>query len=150
MSYNINKTALVDSGFWIALLDERDQHYGEAQENAEKLLNLRYIFPWPVFYETLRTRFVRRPLAVRKFESFLKRPNAIYLDDAKYRTDALEITLSDGAQSGRAFSLVDNVLRMIIEDMTVRVDYVFTFNTRDFVDVCHGRPVEMIGAGRQD
>ena len=88
MSYSINKTALVDSGFWIAFLDERDEHYMEAQQKAETLLHLRYIFPWPILYETLRTRFVRRPLAVRKFESFLKRPNTTYLEDAKYRMDA--------------------------------------------------------------
>jgi predicted nucleic acid-binding protein len=144
MSYNINKTALVDSGFWIALLDERDQHYEEAQQKAETLFHLHYIFPWPILYETLRTRFVRRPLAVRKFESFLKRPNTTYLEDAKYRTNALAKTLSDRPHGVRAFSLVDNVLRMIIADTTVRVDYVLTFNTGDFVDVCRQRDVEMI------
>ena len=144
MSYSINKTALVDSGFWIALLDERDEHYKEAQQKAETLLHLRYIFPWPILYETLRTRFVRRPLAVRKFESFLKRPNTTYLEDAKYRMDALAATLSDRPQGGRAFSLVDNVLRMIISDMSVRVDYVLTFNVGDFADVCRRRQVEMI------
>jgi predicted nucleic acid-binding protein len=144
MSYSINKTALVDSGFWIALLDKRDRYYEEAQQKAETLFHLHYIFPWPILYETLRTRFVRRPLAVRKFETFLKRPNATYLEDSKYRMDALTETLSDRPQGGRALSLVDNVLRMIIADTSVKVDYVFTFNAGDFVDVCKRRQVEMI------
>jgi predicted nucleic acid-binding protein len=144
MSYRINKTALVDSGFWIALLDQRDQHHREAQEKAESLFHLRYIFPWPILYETLRTRFVRRPIAVRKFETFLKRPNATYLEDSKYRIDALAATLSQRGKDGRALSLVDNVLRMIIADATVKVDCVFTFNARDFADVCSRSQVEII------
>jgi len=144
MRHSINKVALVDSGFWIALLDKRDQHYDEAQQKAEMLLDLHYIFPWPILYETLRTRFVRRPLAVRKFEFFLKRPSTTYLEDARYREAALSATLSEGRPSGRVFSLVDNVLRMIIADRTVRVDCVFTFNKRDFIDVCNRRGVDMI------
>jgi len=145
MSYSINKTALVDTGFWIAILDERDQHHSEALNKAETVFEFRYlIFPWPILYETLGTRLVRRPLAVRKFESFLKRPNTIYLDDTKYRLEALEATLSDRGQARQALSLVDNLLRRIILDTSVRVDYVLTFNTGDFIDVCRRRQVEML------
>ncbi|MCA1961078.1 MAG: hypothetical protein LDL33_09790 [Desulfomonile sp.] len=144
MRHSINKVALVDSGFWIALLDKRDEHYDEAQQKAEMLLDLHHVFPWPILYETLRTRFVRRPLAVRKFKFFLKRPGMTYLEDDKYRESALSATLSEGRPSGRVFNLVDNILRMIIADTTVRVDCVFTFNKRDFIDVCNRRGVEMI------
>jgi len=144
MRHSINKVALVDSGFWIALLDKRDQHYDEAQQKAEMLLDLRYVLPWPILYETLRTRFVRRPLAVGKFKSFLKRPGTTFLEDAKYRAAALSDTLAERPPSGRVFSLVDNVLRMIIADTTVKVDCVFTFNKRDFIDVCSRRGVEIV------
>ncbi|AFM26478.1 hypothetical protein [Desulfomonile tiedjei] len=144
MSYRIGRTALVDTGFWISLLDKRDPHYTEAQPKAERLFRFHCIFPWPILYETLRTRYVRRPLAVRKFESFLKRPGATLLDDTKYRDEALTVTLEDELRGGRGLSLVDNVLRMIIEDPAVRVDCIFTFNTGDFVDVCTKHRVEMI------
>jgi predicted nucleic acid-binding protein len=144
MSYDVNKTALVDSGFWYALLDQRDQHFEEAQQKAEKLLSLRYVIPWPILYESLCTRFVSRPLVMRKFEAFLKRPNAVYLDDHKYKHEALERTLSMSGRGRSSLSLVDNVLRMIIDDVNVRVNCIFTFNRRDFVDVCVPRNVELI------
>lgn len=144
MSYNINKTAIVDSGFWIALMDERDEHYKDAQQKADVLLSLRYIVPWPTLYETLRTRFTRRPAAIRKFEAFLKRPNARLLDDMDYKNKALEMTLGMPSREGRSLSLVDHVLRMIIGDTNIRVHCIFTFNRRDFLDVCVRRNVEII------
>jgi predicted nucleic acid-binding protein len=144
MSYNINRIALVDSGFWYALLDERDSYYRDAQSRADMLLNLRYMIPWPILYETLCTRFTRRPLVIRKFEGLLKRPNAVVLDDKKYRNDALERTLSDAGKGGRAFSLVDNVLRGIMGDGSVRVNCLLTFNPGDFSDLCVRRQIELL------
>ena len=144
MSYNIHKKALVDSGFWYALLDEREQHYADAQNKAEVLLSLRYLIPWPTLYETLHTRFTTRHLIMRKFESFLKRPNAEFLDDHPYKDKALELTLAMAGRSKSSPSLVDNVLRMIIEDSNVKVDAVFTFNRRDFTEICARRNIELM------
>jgi hypothetical protein len=123
------------------MLDERDQHHNEAQTYAEAMLGLRFILPWPILYETLCTRFVRRPLTIRKFEFFLKRPNAVLLDDASYREAALEATLSS---AGRRYSMVDNVLRLVLEDTNIRVKYLFSFNRADFFDICTNRHIEMI------
>jgi predicted nucleic acid-binding protein len=144
MSYNINKIALVDSGFWIALLEERDQHYKEAQSKADMLLGMMYLLPWPILYETLRTRFTRRPLVIHKFEGFLKRANALILDDQKYREDALIRTLSEASTKKRTISLVDNVLRGIIGDVSVRINCLFTFNPGDFADLCGRRQIELL------
>jgi predicted nucleic acid-binding protein len=141
MTRRSNLVALVDSGFWYACLDKSDQHYKDAQTYAELILGYRYVIPWPTLYETLCTRYVRNPLLVRKFEFFLKRPNAILLDDAPYKELALETTLSG---VGRGYSIVDNVLRMILEDGNVRVQCLFTFNRSDFYDICYRRDIEMI------
>jgi len=144
MSYNINRIALVDSGFWIALLEERDPHHKDAQSKADALLEMKYLLPWPILYETLRTRFTRRAWLVHKFEGFLKRPNAVILDDKKYRNDALDQTLSDASTGKRTISLVDNVLRGIIGDVSVRINCLFTFNPGDFADLCGRRQIELL------
>lgn len=141
MTVNSSKTVLVDTGFWIALLDERDEHFEAAQTKAALLLEYRYILPWPILYETLRTRLVRNELRLKKFERFLKRPNANFLEDGKYREKALEVTLSK--PKGSCLSLDDSLLREIIDDRAVRIHYLFTFNVRDFADVCRARNVEI-------
>ena len=136
--------ALVDSGFWYAVLTEKDEHHRDARSKEEQLLSLRYILPWPTLYETLRTRLTRRPLAVVKFQDYLKHPNAELLDDSLYKSLALEITLSAANRRGRGFSLVDNVLRLILDDVNIKVDCLFTYNVADFFDVCRRRRVEIV------
>lgn len=144
MSRPLNRIALVDTGFWYAVFDERDQHYRDAQAKVGLLMKFQYVLPWPVLYETLGTRFIRRPLYIKKFEEFLKRPNAVLLDDAKYKSQALECTLLSAGGRERAFSLVDNVLRLIIEDRNVKLHCLFSFNHSDFVDVCVRRQIELM------
>ena len=107
-------------------------------------MGCRHVLPWPVLYETLRTRFIRRPLQVQRFESFLKRPNAVLLDDGAYKRQALDNTLSSARGRERAFSLVDNVLRLIIEDRNVKLHCLFSFNPTDFADVCARRQIEIV------
>ena len=144
MSRPHNRIALIDTGFWYAVFDQRDQHYEAAQNKVDLLTQFRYVLPWPVLYETLCTRFIRRPLYIRKFESFLKRPNAVLLDDAEYKQRALDCTLSSTDGGRRPFSLVDNVLRLIIEDRNVRLHCLFSFNHADFADVCARRQIEIV------
>jgi predicted nucleic acid-binding protein len=145
MSRNLGKTALVDTGFWIALLHKRDQHHEDALRKSEILRDLDYILPWPTLYETLNTRLARRPDLVRQFVSgFLKRPNARIWDDRPYRNAALEKTLSHDVTKKLHPSLVDNVLREIIADKNVKLACLFTFNIGDFADVCWRRNLEVI------
>jgi predicted nucleic acid-binding protein len=139
------KTAIVDSGFWIALLDKRDKHHADAIAKSQVLHNLAYIVPWPTLYETLNTRFVRRPdMAGRFAASFLKRPNAVIFDDSRHREPALENTLSDKLIRKRPLSLVDNILREIIADKNISLNCLFTFNVGDFADICERRNLEII------
>jgi len=144
MSYHVPKTALVDSCFWYALFESTDQYAKDARGKAAQLDSFRSIIvPWPVLYETLATKNTRtanRRSLLTQFESILNSSKVVRLDDSKYRDQALSATW----QPGREFSLVDNVLRLIIEDVNVKVDCIFTYNAGDFVDVCKKYQVEMI------
>lgn len=55
MSRTSNNTLLVDSGFFFALFDPRDQHHAAAREKQEWLETLAVIMPWPILYETINT-----------------------------------------------------------------------------------------------
>jgi predicted nucleic acid-binding protein len=144
MRLNIPRTALVDTGYWHALFYERDTHHVEAVTKSERLLQLRYIIPWPVMYETFGTRLSRRPLAVRAFEAILKTPNAVKVDDSKYREEALTIALDSKKPHPNMLSAVDSVLRLMIDDPSMRIDCMYTFNQGDFQDICIKRNVQML------
>ena len=55
------KNLLLDSGFWYAFYDARDQYHEEATHFTEYLEFYNLLIPWPSLYETLDTRFVRHP-----------------------------------------------------------------------------------------
>jgi len=46
-----------------------------------------------------------------------------------------------GLQSYRALSLVDRILRALLEDPDVHLDGLWTFNPGDFADVCQPRNI---------
>jgi predicted nucleic acid-binding protein len=144
MKSKLRRTALVDTCFWYALFKENDRYHQNARDNVDVLFNLYYIVPWPTLYETLNTTITKYPEKVLGFEKFLKRPNAILLDDSKYKAIALEAIFTVSNTGKYSCSLVDNILRMIIEDIDVRVDCIFTFNQRDFIDICRKRKVELL------
>ena len=144
MSRRLDRIALVDTSFWYAAFTEADQHFNDAQAKLEQLMNLKYVLPWPVLYETVNSRFLQDALRIRKFDSFLKRPNAVLLDDAKYKWQALERTLSLAAGHRRRCSLVDNILRLVIEDVSVRIQCLFSYDHRDFRDICVRRRIELV------
>ena len=57
----MSKNLLLDSGFWYALYDVRDPFHERANTFATYLDFYTLVIPWPSLYETLNTRFVRRP-----------------------------------------------------------------------------------------
>lgn len=119
--------ALVDTGLWYALFDRHDQHHNEAKGKAEILSALRVVLPWPTLYETLRTKFVRNAVAVGAFERFLKAPNIVYLDDSPFRHAAVELALESSLRQRRPLSMVDCLIRLLLEDVNTRIDYLATF-----------------------
>ena len=82
---------LVDTGFLFALYEPRDEHHSKAVEKSEWLDLLPVTLPWPVLYETVNTRFSRRPATMARFDALVQRPGTELLDNAAYRADAYRI-----------------------------------------------------------
>ncbi len=134
---------LADTGVWYGIFDNRDSRYNEAQSKLEYFELFRIIIPWPTAYETLRTRFVRNKPALKQFDSFLKTHQIIYLDDSVYRDDAFEFAIESSLR-GRPLSMVDCLLRLIIDDPGTKIDYLLTFNKPDFTDICKKNRIEIL------
>src|SRR5271170_2714845 len=126
------------------MFDRRDPYHDEATAKVELLDVLQLVLPWPTIYETLRTKFVRNSMALGQFERFLKKPNVTYLDDSPFRDAAFEMALESSLRQGRPLSMVDCLIRLLLEDMNTRVEYLLTLNGRDFEDVCRRKGVEII------
>ena len=139
-----NDTLLVDSGFFFALFNPRDQHHGDACEKQEWLETLSVVVPWPILYETINTRFVRRPETIVRFESILRSHDTVLLDDSPYRLDAYEDVFAQAKAKRNAMSLVDAVLCAILADTNVRIDAMLTFNSIDFGNICSVQRVELL------
>jgi predicted nucleic acid-binding protein len=136
--------AIVDTGVWLAIFDEKEEHYKEGQEKVEILNRLQVLIPWPTMYETLRTKFVNKTIALKQFEKFLKSSEVIYLDDLPYRDVAFQLSFVCTLIKKRPLSMVDCLLRLMIDDVSVKVRYHATFNRRDFIDLCNKRGIEII------
>jgi predicted nucleic acid-binding protein len=80
-------SVLVDTGVWYSFFDARDRP--DDRENvealAELIAQLTVVIPWPVTYETIRTRFTKNKEAMAAFERKLKSSNIEFLDDTSRR-----------------------------------------------------------------
>jgi predicted nucleic acid-binding protein len=144
----------VDSGFLIALYDSTDQYHTPAQqlfqENFDTPYN-RFALPWPIMYESLSTRLARDRRRVESVERDLKRmemrKQIQYLDDRPFRDQAFEDFLREIDKPRvhyRALSLVDRVVRLMLSDINLKIDFLITFNGGDFHDVCRRSRIVMI------
>ena len=136
--------ALADTGLWYAVFDQRDPYHSEAKGKVEILSPFHIVLPWPTVYETLRTKFVRNRVALGRFERFLMSPSVIYLDDSPFRHAAMELAFESSLKQGRPLSMVDCLVRLILEDVNIRISYLATLNVGDFVDVCRSNRIEII------
>jgi predicted nucleic acid-binding protein len=127
---------LVDTGSWIALFDAREEHHRAVAECADLIEGLDLVVPWPILYETLRTRFVRRPDWVASLDERLRRSTVSFIDDREYCDDAYSLTIEYATRLKRDISMVDMLCRLLIEDPNIRVNYLLTINPKDFHDVC--------------
>jgi predicted nucleic acid-binding protein len=135
---------IADSGVWYALFDPKDSNASEmTAEKTQPLEMHRVVMPWPILYKTLRTRFVRKTDSLRRLAAYLKRPNVILLDDTPFASAALDLSLQSSLQ-GRPLSMVDCAIRLMLDDVNTRIDYLMTFNVRDFSDVCRSRRIRLI------
>jgi predicted nucleic acid-binding protein len=139
----VSDTILVDTGAWIALFDPREEQQHAVTEYADFIEMFQLVVPWPTLYETLRTRFVRRPVWVTQLDEQLKKPTVVFIDDGSYCEDAYSLTV-EYSQRKRDISMVDMLCRLLIDDPEIRIDYLLTTNPKDFRDVCARNGVEIL------
>lgn len=145
----MKRNILIDAGYWIGLADERDQHHQDAVELFQHLQRNKVLLAWPVTYEILRTKHAKHTKHVRYLETIKKALatlEVIFVDDAPYREECLVACL-DQRPGGRGFSLVDMVLRAIIDGRHQEIGHVVTFNPRDFYDICGPRQIGILPDG---
>jgi len=123
MKFNI----LIDSCFWIALYDQGDQQAQKAEKIAEDISNENLIIPFPTLYEFVNSRLSRRDTKIQ-FEQLLGRPNIKLLSDEEYKESALENFFIKSRYGHSDVSLVDEVLKLIISDINIKIDYIVTFD----------------------
>ena len=131
--------AVVDTGFWYALYYEKDEHHQAAKEFMERQCEgLRFIIPFPTLYETINTKFVKNGHH-RLIGVTIGGERCCLVHDEAYKHAALEATLQS-----HHLSLVDMIIRFMIEDTDLHIGAVVTFNPSDFIDVCQQRGVEIV------
>ena len=143
------KIILVDSSFFFALFNPEDDFHSKALKEQDTLDKFPIIVPWPILYETINSKFVKSPETIKSFENIMRRPDAEFLDDSKYRDEAYQKTLALAKRGYRREedgprSLVDSVLHTILEDVNVRISAMLTFDDNDFRYICARRDVELI------
>lgn len=120
---------LLDTGFWIALYNpaKEPKRNSDAEIIAELIENEKIIIPFPTLYEFLNSKFSRKEY-VHRFEKLISRPNFIKVYDKDYRDKALESFFINKSQTINDVSLVDEVIKAMIEDVNLKVDCLVTFD----------------------
>lgn len=139
-------TTIIDTGVWLSLVDRNDNAASRADIDAidELLQDHRIVLPWPVGFETLRTKLARKRIAMQALERRLKSPLVEWVEDQPYRADALEMTFDSAIRGGRALSMVDCLMRLMLDDLSLKINYLATWNARDFEDVCQPRRIVIL------
>jgi predicted nucleic acid-binding protein len=135
---------LVDTGFWYAVFNKQDCHTGEAEILMDKYFDkpaYEIVVPFPTMYELLRTKFVKNKKALDEIRQLFHSGRITRIDDDLYRSDALELTLGE---TRRNISLVDNIIRLILDDKNIGARGLITFNVGDFQDVCQKNRIEIL------
>lgn len=143
----MRKYILTDTCFWIGLIDDTDQHHNDSTEISGVVEDSILILPYPCLYETVNTKLTRNKKRLELFEQLIRKSNVKLIGDSKYRELALDKVFSRNREyDDYSHSLVDAVIREIILDINVKIDYLISFNERDFIDVCIKRNIEFLRA----
>lgn len=138
------KNVIIDTGFWFALFNPNDEHHEQALNIYDLIKDNNIIIPFPTLYETINTAFSKQYLWMQKFQEIVNQPNIIKIFDEQYWDDARGITFNSSLSQKRNLSLVDVIIRFILDDPTVNINYLVTFNIGDFNDVCRRRNIEIL------
>ena len=135
---------ILDTCFWRAIYDTNDAHYKKAQLIADKYIDkaaYKILVPYPTMYELLRTEFVKNKPILDSVSTLLSKKCFEKVCDVPYRDRALELTFSNNK---RNLSVVDNLVRLMLDDTNLRIEGIVTFNVGDFSDVCRNNSIVLI------
>lgn len=143
MNGRVSRYILLDTGFWIGLLDSRDSKHKSARALYTTIEAFHVLVPWPTLYEFMGTVLTKRRDQVSQLARLLLLRGVERIDDHPYRESALAACFHKDAGK-RPISLVDRVLRSMIEDTSIKLHAVVTVNPGDFEDVCRNRNLELL------
>ncbi|MDE6860127.1 MAG: hypothetical protein K2J65_06925 [Duncaniella sp.] len=136
------KNLIIDTGFWFALYDEKDQHHPKAMKFMENQVDNLFLIPFPTLYETLNTAFSKnKNLPVFKTHIYNE---CQFIHDDKYKLLALEDTFESSINRKRPLSLVDMIIRHMLADVDLNINGLVSFNPGDFEDVCRNNRIELV------
>lgn len=135
---------LIDTCFWYAYYDAADDKHKAASELMDHIEKNTVIVPYPTLYETINTRFSKNKEWVDSFKNLLYNNSCQIIQDEEYKKTALELTFNYAIEAKRPMSLVDMLLRLMIDDVNLKIDAVVSFNKRDFIDLCNSKNIELL------
>ncbi len=130
------KRLIVDTGIWYAFLDKKDSKHAYVEEIGDIMENHQLLVPYPSLYETINTRLMRNQYkqADNLFLYLNNQDKVVLVPDDAYREKALE-AVQNKLKTNKAYSLVDMIIRLMMEDDTLGPRAVMTFNVSDFAGV---------------
>lgn len=140
----MKKYILIDSGYWFGLLNTKDPYHSSANVIAEMIEDYKIIVPYPSMYEVLNSKFIKDKKRMLQFEEIMKSDKVEFIFDEIYRDEALNNTYSIHRRAIPQISLVDSIIREIIKDINIKIDFLVTFNEKDFKDVCDIRKIRVV------
>lgn len=128
---------LVDSNYWISLYSPREMsNHQRAIQLTDILENNDVLLPWPTLYEFINTRLAKRKESLYSFEQFLLKPNVQTIHDDIYKDKAIKNIFLLNLTKEYSISLVDEVIRQMIVDPQLKIDFLLTLNKGDFQYPC--------------
>jgi predicted nucleic acid-binding protein len=137
----MNKYVLTDTCFWIGLVDPKDQFHDKSKEILTTIEDHYIIVPWPCLYETISTHLTRRRDRLLYFEKIIRNDNIILISDEEYKENGIAEVFRNVNQIGITHSLVDSIIREMLKNINLRIDYLVTYNESDFEDLCQKRRI---------
>jgi predicted nucleic acid-binding protein len=126
------KTIILDTGYWIALFSpDQEKDKQEIVEFVTELINeenYTVLIPFPTLYEFLNSRLSRKSRKVFNLESELSKHKYQKIYDDSYRKKALDNFINQFSSYNGDISLVDEVIKEMIEDVNLKTDIIVTFD----------------------
>lgn len=148
------KIICVDTGFLIALYDKNDSNHQKAIDHFKDYFENKpnsILIPWPILYETFRTKFVKNKTSLTELMNDWSKLGAsnqlILCDDSDYRLIAFKEysrEIEREFNQYRSLSLTDRVIRNMLREPNLNITALITFNIGDFSDVCTYVKCELI------